>query len=118
MNKKFLSLIVLGAFAGTVLYCAKRRQFKECVNEYNKGIAETLDKARVTDFESFSDYLLEYYGIIAKNTFGNVVEYSSSKPKSNRIITSDDIFEYGISGYGYDMSDLEKFFSYNRALQV
>lgn len=113
MNKKFLALAALGSFAGAVLYRSynKRRQFEKLVNEYEKAIAEILDKAEVTDFERFSDYLLEYYGITAINIDGKVIGYSTDK--FGEIITSDDIRKYGNSGYGYDMNELVMFFSSN-----
>ncbi len=114
MNKKFLALAALGSIAGTVLYrcLSSRRQ----ANEYTRAISEALKDAEVTDFERFSEYLLEYYGIIAKNVYGNVVEYSSHN--FNRAMTSDEIWKYGNSGYGYNMDDLEIFFSSNRELWV
>ncbi|MCM1008275.1 MAG: hypothetical protein NC485_10165 [Ruminococcus flavefaciens] len=112
MNKKTFALIALGSFAGAVLYRVKKKRHQ--IYEYAEAITEILNYPEITDFKLYSDYLLEYYGIIAKNIFGKVVEYSSSD--FNTSITSDDIQEYGKSGYGYDMDDLEMFFSSNREL--
>lgn len=114
MNKKTFALIAFGSFAGAVLYRIKKKRHQ--IHEYVEAITEILNYSEVIDFESFSDYLLNYHGITAKNIFGKVVEYSSSN--FNKTITSDDIQEYGKSGYGYDMDDLEMFFAANRELWV
>ncbi len=111
---KFLALVALGSFAGAVLCCSQKSSNK--ANKFIKAISEVLDNAEVTDFETFSEYLLEYYGITAKNIYGKVVEYSTDTFDTN--MTSDDIQVYGKSGYGYDMDDLEMFFSSNRELWV
>ncbi|MCM1529762.1 MAG: hypothetical protein NC093_07180 [Alistipes sp.] len=110
MNKKTLALIAFGSFAGIALRSQSKRQQAK---RYIEAITEILDNKEVTDFESFSDYLLEYYGITAKNICGNVVEYSA---KQNSAMISEDLRKYGSSGYGYDMGELETFFSSNRML--
>lgn len=111
--KKILALAAFGSIAGAILrYSLKRSQANEFVN----AITEALGDAEVTNFERFSEYLFEYYGITAKNIYGKTVEYSTDN--FNKTVTSDDIREYGNSGYGYDMDDLEMFFSSNRILWV
>lgn len=111
---KFLTFAALGSLTGAVLYCCQKSCNK--ANKFVKAISEVLNNAEVTDFKSFSDYLLEYYGIIARNIYGKVVEYSTDTFNTN--MTSDEIRIYGKSGYGYDLDDLEMFFSSNRELWV
>ena len=111
---KFLALAALGSLTGAVWYCNQKSCNK--ANKFVKAISEVLNNAEVTDFKSFSDYLLEYYGIIARNIYGKVVEYSTDTFNTN--MTSDEIRIYSKNGYGYDLDDLEMFFSSNRELWV
>lgn len=106
-------LTTLGAFAGAVLCCYYRK--RRNVNVLIKAISDTLGDEEVTDFKSFSDHLSEYYGITAKNIYGNVVEYSSDSIKS---VTSDDIQSYSKKSCCYDMDNLETAFSVNRELWI
>lgn len=112
----FASVAVSAAF---IAYCWNRSykervlyklQLSECI----RAISSALDDIEVVDFDSFSDYLNEYYGIKVTNPYADVVEYSSDKYKLT--VTSDDIYFDGNSRYAYNMNDLETFFSSNRRL--
>lgn len=118
ITKKTIVFIALCS-AATAVCCYvdkiySRKLYKKQLGDYIMAISATLDNIDVTDFESFSDYLFEYYGIIAKKSYGDVVEYSSDK--YNLIVTSDDIVIDGKSKFAYNMNDLEVFFFSNRRL--
>lgn len=118
--KKTLGLIFLSSIAGAAAYSlgkavkadfCRMHQICDC----KQAIFQTLCYLEVTDFESFSAQLLEYYGITAKKINEDTVEYSSDKYKS--AITSDDIAEECLcGGLGFNMKDLDMFFLLNRHL--
>lgn len=122
MNKltfKAVFAVIIAVSAAFIAYrCDKRNrerafyklQLRECIG----AILNALDNVEVVDFDSFSNYLNEYYGIKVRNPYADVVEYSSDK--YSLIVTSDDIFIDGNSRYAYNMEDLEMFFSSNRRL--
>lgn len=122
MNKsafKAVCAVTVAVSAVYLVYCWNRRnkervlyklQLSECV----RAVSSALDNIEVVDFDSFSDYLNEYYGIKVRNSYADVVEYKSDK--YDLTVTSDNIFIDGNSGYAYNMEDLEMFFSSNRRL--
>lgn len=122
MNKsaiKAVCAVTVAVSAAFIAYCWDKRNnervlYKLQLSECIRAISSALDNVEVTDFDSFSNYLNEYYGIKAKKSYGDVVEYSSDKYKLT--VTSDDIYIDGNSRYAYNMEDLETFFSSNRRI--
>lgn len=122
MNKsavKAVCAVAVAVSAAFIAYCLEKRNreralYKLQLRKYIKAIVNALDDVEVVDFDSFSDYLNEYYGIKVRNCYADVVEYSSDKYKLT--VTSDDIYIDGNSRYAYNMEDLETFFSSNRRL--